>query len=93
MQERQSRFYFLGDAFYFYEDITNPQQVIELWEQLSFLQEQNDVDYETVFEISDGMESYKIMYGHTYTIVFRNEPDDSLDIFSISRPRLLRFEG
>ena len=93
MQENESRIYFLGDAFFFYESVTGPQQVLELWEQLAFLQEYNDVDYETVFEISDGMEFYKVAYGPSYTIVFRNEPDGSLDIFSISRPRLLRREG
>ena len=93
MQENETRIYFLGDAFFFYESVTDPQQVLELWEQLAFLQEYNDVDYEIVFEISDGMASYKAAYVPPYTIVFRNEPDGSMDIFSISRPRLLRYEG
>ena len=93
MQESESRIYFFGDAFYIYESITDPQQVLELLEQLASLLEQNDVDYQTIFEVSDGMESYKIAYVPSYTIVFRNEPDGSLDIFSIGRPRFFRFEG
>ena len=93
MQESESRIYFFGDAFYVYESVTDPQQVLELLEQLASLLEQNDVDYQTIFEVSDGMESYKIAYVPSYTIVFRNEPDGSLDIFSIGRSRFFRFEG
>ena len=92
MQESESRFWFLADALDFYEALTNPQQVVEFWEQISFLHEQSDVDNETVFEISDGIGSYKVMYGPSYTIVFQDEPDGSMDIFSIGRPRFLRFE-
>ena len=93
MQESESRYWFFADALDFYEGLNSPQQFIELWEQISFLHEQSGVDNETVFEVRDGMESYKVMYGPSYTIVFRDEPDGSMDIFSISPPRLLRFEG
>ena len=93
MQENESRFWFFADALNFYEGLANPLQVVEFWEQISFLLEQSYVDNETVFEISDGMESYKVMYGPSYTIVFRDEPDGSMDIFSIRRSGLLRREG
>ena len=60
---------------------------------MSFLQQQGEVDFETVFEISDGMDSYKVMYGPAYTIVFQAEADGSLIVFSVRRPRFLRLEG
>ena len=65
---------------------------------MSFLQQQGEVDFETVFEISvfeisDGMDSYKVMYGPAYTIVFQAEAYGSLIVFSVRRPRFLRLEG
>ena len=93
MQENESRYWFFADALDFYEGLNSPQQFIDLWEQISFLHEHSTVDNETVFEISYGTESYKVMYGPFYTIVFLDEQDGSMDIFSIGRPRFLRFEG
>lgn len=93
MQESESRYWFFADALDFYESLNSPQQLIELWEQISFLHEQSSVDNEMIFEISNGTESYKVTYGPSYTIVFRDEPGGSMDIYSIGRPRLFRFEG
>ena len=58
MQESGSPFFFLSDARDVYQSITSVQEIIEIWDQLAFLLDQGDVDHETVFEISDGFDSY-----------------------------------
>ena len=93
MQESESPFFFLSDARDAYESITGVQEIIEIWDQLAFLLDQDDVDHETVFEISDGFDLYKVMYGPAYTIAFQTEPDGSLILFYIRRSGFLRLDG
>ena len=93
MPESESSFYFLGSAKDAYESITSIQHVIEVWEQLAYIQEQGFADHENVFEVGDGLDTYKVMYGPAYTIAFQNDPDDSLTIFAIRRSGLLRLGG
>ncbi len=93
MQESESPFFFLSDARDVYETINSVQEIIEIWDQLAFLLDQGDVDQETIFEISDGFDSYKVMYGPAYTIAFQTELDGSLILFYIRRSGLLRLEG
>lgn len=93
MPESESAFYFLGVAQDFYESINSVEQVIEVWDHIAFLQDYNDIDYTSVFEISDGLDWYKVMYGPVYTIVFQTEPDGSLTFLSIRRSGFLRLDG
>lgn len=93
MPESQSSFYFLGRARAAYENITSVQQVIAVWEQLAFIQEQGFVNYETVFEIGDGLNTYRVMYGPVYTIIFQTGPDGLITVLSIRRSGLLRRDG
>lgn len=92
MQESESLFYFLSDARDVYESITSIQEIIEIWDQLAFLLYQGDVDQETIFQISDGFDSYKVMYGPSYTIAFQTEPDNSLVLYYIRRSGFLRLD-
>ena len=73
-----------------YESIASVREITEIWDQLAFLLDQGDVDHETVFEISDGFDSHKVMYGPAYTIAFQTEPDGSLILFYIRRSGFLR---
>ena len=93
MPESQSSFYFVGDARDAYESITSIPQVIAVWEQLAFILEQGFLDYETVFEVGDGLDRYRVMYGPVYTIIFQTEPGGLLTVLSIRRSGLLRRDG
>ena len=93
MAETESGIYFLGDARDVYEGIVNPQQLIEVWEHFVFLLDQGGVDPEIIFDVSDGLDWYKVMYGPAYTIVFQDGPDDSFVLFYIRRSGLLRLGG
>lgn len=90
MLESESTFYFIGDSRDVYDRITDLQDVIDLWTQLAFLQEQSDVDYETVFEISDGFGTYKVVYGPAYTIVFQITLGGMVEVYAIHRSRMNR---
>lgn len=93
MPESESRVEFFGNALVAYAGIVAPAEVLTLWEHLAYLQEQSEVDNETIFNVGDGFDWYKAMYGPAFTIVFQNERDGSLSIYSIRRPLFLRFEG
>ena len=93
MPESESRTDFFGDALAVYESISIPEEVLTLWEHLAYLQEQSEVDNETIFDVSDGFDWYKALYGPAYTIVFQNEGDGSVSVYSIRRTPYMRFEG
>lgn len=93
MPESESRINFFGKALAVYEGIVVPEELLALWEQLAALQEQSDVDNETIFDVGDGFDWYKIMYGPAFTILFQSERDGSLSIHSIRRTPFRRFVG
>ena len=93
MEEIESGIYFLGNSREVYEGIVNPQQLIEIWEHLVFLLDQDSVGSEIVSDITDGLNWYNVLYGPVYTIVFHDGPNDSLVLFSIRRSGLLRLDG
>ena len=93
MPESESGIDFFGNALAVYESTIVPEEVLTLWEHLAYLQEQSEADNETIFDVSDGFDWYKALYGPTYTIQFQNERDGSVSVYSIRRTPLLRFEG
>lgn len=93
MAENEGRIYFLAEAREVYEGIVSPQQLIEIWEHLVFLLDQGGADSDIIFDLSDGLDWYKVMYGPVYIILFQTGPDDSLTLFSIRRSGLLRMGG
>ena len=77
---------FRPDAHRFYEALNDAHEILDLWEQLLFLGDSPEVDFETIFEIPYGDDVYKIVYGPPFTIAFRNEPEHTLLIRLILRP-------
>ena len=86
MEESESFVRFRPEARRFYRALDNPQEVLELWEQLLFLADASDADFETIFEIPYGDEIFKVVYGPPFTIIFQNGPGNILIVRLIRRP-------
>lgn len=93
MPESESGIDFFADARAIYESSIGPEEFLTLWEHLAYLLDQSEVDNETIFDVGDGFDRYKAMYGPAFTIVFQSERDGSLSIYSILRPPFRRFVG
>lgn len=93
MPESEIGIDFFADARAVYESSIIPEEVLTLWEHLAYLLDQSEVDNEIIFDAGDGFDWYKAMYGPAFTIVFQNERDGSLSIYSILRTPFLRFVG
>ncbi len=85
MGENEGFVRFRPEARRFYRALGNPQEVFELWEQLLFIADAPEVDFETVFEIPYEGDVYKVVYGPPFTIVFQNGPENIFIVRVISR--------
>lgn len=86
MQEREGFVRFEGEANDFYQRISSPDEVTGLWEQLSYIADNNQVDDETVFEFPTEDDLLKIVYGPPFTITFKNLLGGRLTVYSIRHP-------
>ena len=86
MQRDEGFVHFLGEADRFYQLITSVEEVLGLWEQLAFVSENNEVDYETIFEMPVDNDVFKVIYGPPFTVVFQNTMGGFLLLYSIRRP-------
>ena len=77
---------FIGEGDRFYQLITDMEEVIGLWEEIAYIAENNEVDYETIFEMPADGRVFKVIFGPPFTIVFQNADDGLLVIYSIRRP-------
>ena len=86
MAREQSFVRFIGDANDFYQSINDPQSVVGLWEQLTYIADNPEVDDEVTFEFPTEDDLYKILYGPPYTLLFKNLLDGTLAVYSILHP-------
>ena len=86
MEEREGFVEFVGDAEIFYNNINDTENLTGLWEQLAFIVENSEVDFENVFDYPTEEGSVKIIYGPPFTLVFENKPSGRLVVYTIRRP-------
>ena len=77
---------FIGEGDRFYQLITEPEEVLGLWEEIAYIAENDEVDYETIFEMPADGRAFKVIFGPPFTIVFQKADDGLLAIYSIRRP-------
>lgn len=77
---------FFADADRFYQFVTSVEEVLSLWGMLAFIAENNEVDDETIFEMSVDGDVFKAIYGPPFTVVFQNTLGGFLLVYSIRRP-------
>lgn len=86
MEDRETFFRFVGDALELYDRLNDPGEVEALLGQLLHIADNNQVDFETVFELATEGDLFKIVYGPPFTIVFKNLLGGRLVIYTIRRP-------
>jgi len=86
LEERETFFRFVGDALEFYDRLNDPGEVEALLGQLLLIADNNQVDFETVFELATEDDLFKIVYGPPFTVVFKNLLGGRLVVYSILRP-------
>lgn len=86
MREGEGFVRFEGDANDFYQRINSPDEVVGLWEQLSYIADNNQVDNERIWEMLTEDDLRKVVYGPPFTIVFKNLLGGRLVVYTIRRP-------
>ena len=86
MQDSGIFFRFVGDAQEFYNRLNDLARLAPLLEQLLYIADHNQVDFETVFELPTEDDLLKIVYGPPFTIVFKNLLNGQLVVYTIRRP-------
>lgn len=90
MEEQQSFAEFSQAAREYYDSLTDVVSVVELWGQLDYIADNNEIDGELIREYFAEDGPMKVIMGPPFIIVFDNTLSDRLLVFYIQHPSYLR---